>query len=192
MRNGLIVVKEDKTNEPYYHTKILGTLNNAFSAMGISDVSVSEQLAEVVTFYLYCQLKCRTIHADEIHSIIKAVLQTTGYEDVAEVLAEHHFRRKLKRRRVMVVTTDLEGMLRDGNLNISEISQKNNWDKSVIIDDLQNEYNLQYKTARHVASLVEERIFKMDVNEVNSSLVRQIMLSETARVLRTQKQMQTA
>lgn len=188
IKTGLTVIKSDRQEEPYLHTKVLGAISHALSDTGNPDVASAEDLADVVTFYLYEQNGSKTVDTNEIHSIIKAVLSTTGYEDAAEALTEFHLRRKLKRRRVSVVKMDLDEFLKSGDFD-SELYHRVRWEKSAIVHDLVSDFNLNRRTARHISGLVEAKIFKMDISDVPASLIRQVMLSETARVLKSQRQM---
>ena len=51
----LKVRKEDGSVEEYLHTKVMGAISNALASAGEADIFVAEQLAEVVTYYLYQQ-----------------------------------------------------------------------------------------------------------------------------------------
>ena len=103
----LKVIKADGSVEEYLHTKIIGTISNALGRIGSPDLYVAEEMAEVVTFYLYNRQNRRTVTSSEIFSIIKAVLTATKYEDAAVALNENHFERSLKRSRTQVVSIDI-------------------------------------------------------------------------------------
>jgi hypothetical protein len=186
------VIKTDGSTEEYLHTKIIGTVSNALAEVGQPDVLVAEHLAEVVTYYLYHKKKIRTITSGEILSIIKAVLTTTGYDDAAIALSEHHFERKLKRSRIEVVSIDLQD-LADAHMLRHSTNQPytNRWDKSIIVNDLVTKYDLCRQTARTIASMVEEKIFNMGITLVPASLIKQLVLGDTAAVMRAQQQLQT-
>ena len=193
VRSQLKVLKADGSIEEYIHTKVIGTISSALSKIGRSDVYIAEQFADVVTYYLYQQQDTNTVSSGEIFSIIIAVLTETGYTDAAEVLSEYHFRRKFKRLRTEVLSIDIQGIT-DAQL-IAETEQPNGgsqWDKSIIINKLIREYDFNTPTARMIASMVEGRIFNMEITTVPTSLIKQIVLSETAVVLRAQRQLQTA
>jgi hypothetical protein len=83
MDKQLQVTKADGTTEEYIHTKVVGTINNAFSATGRLDIAMAEDLAEVVTYYLYKKQDQRQVSTSEILSMIKAVLTSTGHEAAA-------------------------------------------------------------------------------------------------------------
>ena len=193
MQTQLKVIKADGSVEEYAHTKVMGTINNALDKIGQADVYIAEQLAEVVTYFLYHRQNHRSATSSEIFSIIKAVLTAISYEDAAIGLSEHHFERRLKRSRTEVVSIDIQD-LTDTELLVGTegTNSRSRWDKSRIVEDLVIKYDLCQPTARAIASMVEEKIFNMGINLVPSSLIKQLVLGDTATVLRAQRQLQTA
>ena len=187
----LKVRKENGSIEEYLHTKVMGTISNALAGVGEADIFVAEQLAEVVTYYLYQQQKGRSVNSGEILSIIKAVLSATGHEDAAVALNEHHFERRVKRSRVQVASIDVQE-LTDAKLLASgeELDGKCRWDKSVIVRSLLAEHGIAEQTARMIASMVEEKVFRMGMTLVPASLIKQLVLGDAAAVLRAQEQLQ--
>ena len=191
MQTQLKVIKEDGSVEEYLHTKVIGTISNALGEIGQADICVAEQLAEVVTYFLYRRQSRRSVTSNEVFSIIKAVLTATSYEDAAIVLSEHHFERKLKRSRIEVVSIDIQE-LTDAELlaGAEQSGCRCRWDKSRIVEDLVTKYSLCQQTARMIASMVEEKIFSMGITLVPASLIKQLVLGDTAAVLRAQRQLQ--
>ena len=53
MARQLEVTKSDGSSEEYLHTKVLGAINNAFDQIGDTDVFLAQELADVVTYYVY-------------------------------------------------------------------------------------------------------------------------------------------
>ncbi len=49
-------------------------------------VYIAEQLADVVTYYLYHEENIHSVTSNEIFSVIVAVLTETGYENAADAL----------------------------------------------------------------------------------------------------------
>jgi len=188
----LKVVKADGSVEEYLHTKVIGAISNALAYDGQADIHVAEELAEVVTYFLYHQKNPRTVTSGEIFSIIKAVLAATTYEDAAIILTEHHFNRKLRRSRIEVVSIDIQ-QLADAEMlcGTQQSSPRSRWDKSKIVNDLVTDYDVSRQTARTIASMVEEKIFSMGLTSVSASLIKQIVLGDTAAFLRAQRQLQT-
>jgi transcriptional regulator NrdR family protein len=188
----LKVIKADGSLEEYSHTKVMGTINNALCKIGQADVYIAEQLAEVVTYFLYHRQNSRSTTSSEIFSIIKAVLAAVNYEEAAIGLSDHHFERRLKRSRTEVVPIDIQELTDAELLAGSEADTgRCRWDKSRIVEDLVTKYDLRTPTARAIASMVEEKIFNMKINVVPSSLIKQLVLGDTATMLRAQRQLQT-
>lgn len=188
----LKVIKADGSAEEYLHTKVIGAISNALSRIGQADICIAEELAEVVTYFLYHKQKPLIVTSNEIFSIIEASLTTTGYEDAAVALSEHHFERRLKRSRIEVVSADIQ-QLSDAELlgRIEESGSRSRWDKSIIIEDLVTKHNLCRQTARMIASMVEEKVFNMGITQLPASLVKQLVLGDAAAVLRAERQLQT-
>ena len=188
----LKVIKTDGSTEQYLHTKVMGAIGNALAENGQADVYVAEELADVVTYFLYNKKHSYTVTGSEILSLVKAVLTATGYEEAAVALSEHHFERKLKRGRIEVVPVDIQE-LSDIELfgRAEESGDRSAWDKSRIVADLVANYGISRQTARMIASMVEEKIFNIQITQVPVSLIRQLVLGDTAAVLRAEKQLQT-
>ena len=188
----LKVIKADGSVEEYLHTTVIGAISNALGRVGQSDIGVAEQLAEVVTYFLYRKKNRRAVVSSEIFSIIKVVLTATSYEEAAIALSEHHFERKLKRSRVEVSLIDIQE-LADAELlcNAEGLAGRCRWDKSRIVNDLVTKHSVSMQTARTIASMVEEKIFSMGITLVPASLIKQLVLGDAAAVLRAQRQLQT-
>ena len=193
IRTQLKVIKADGSVEQYLHTKVMGTINNALGEADLANIEIAEHFAEVVTYYLYHQQDQRTVTSSEILSVIKAVLAATGYETAAVALSERHFERKLRRSRIEVVSADIKELTDAENLaGDGETNGRSRWDKSRIVQDLITTHKICRQTARLIAAMVEEKVFNMGITLVPSSLIRQLVLGDTATVLRAQRQLQTA
>lgn len=193
MRKQLLVIKADGTTEEYIHTKVIGTINNALSTSGRPDMAMAEDLAEVVTYYLYRRYNDRQVSSSEILSMIKAVLVSTGFESAALALGEHAMGRRLKRARTEILAVDIRDFADVERLHLARQSpERIPWDKSRIIDELIERSGLSRQTARVVAAMVEERIFNMGMTLVPQSLLKQLVLGETATVLQAQRDLQNA
>ncbi|MHC4617423.1 MAG: hypothetical protein ACYTEQ_06685 [Planctomycetota bacterium] len=188
----LRVMKADGSIERYLHTKVIGTIGNALAGVDHADTCRAEQLAEVVTYFLYHKQKPLVATSSEILSVIQAVLTATGYEDAAARLTDHHFGRKLRRSRVEVLSVDVQNHTDVQVLSeAAQSSGRSRWDKSRIVEDLVAKHNLNRQTARTIASMVEEKIFNMGITLVPASLIKQLVLGDAAAVLRAERQLQT-
>ena len=188
----LKVIKADNSVEEYLHTKVIGTISNALAHIGQDDICIAEQLAEVVTYFLYHKQKTRRVTSSEIFSIIKAVLTETEHGEAAIALSEHYFERKLKRSRIEVVSADIQQLSDAKRLcKTEESGSRTRWNKSRIVEDLVTKHGVGRKTARTIASMVEQKIFGMGITLVPASLVEQLVLGDAATVLRAEHQLQT-
>ncbi len=193
VRSQLYVVKSDGSIEEYVHTKVIGTINRVLSKVGADSVYLAEQLTDVVTYYLYNQQNTQKVTSGEIFSIIIAILTETGYEDAADILNEFHLRRRFKRLRTEVISINVQEISDAQILADTEQSENSQpWNKSEIVNSLTGRYDFDIATARMIASMVEDRIFSLEITTVPTSLIKQIVLSEAALVMRAQKQLQTA
>jgi transcriptional regulator NrdR family protein len=183
----LKVIKADGSAEEYMHTKVMGAINDALGRSRQADTYVAEELAEVVTFYLYNQQARHSVSSNEIFSVIKTILAATGYEEAAILLSEYHFERRLKRSRTEVIGIDIRD-LTDAELlgSVDGEVDRSRWNKAVIIDDLEIKHGISRQTARTIASMVEEQVFNTGITQIPASLVRQLVLSNAAAVLRAQ------
>lgn len=192
MNKQLRVVKANGNTEPYLHTKVIGTINHALTAVSQSDMPTAEDLAQVVTFYLYNKQKRTRVGASEIFAMIKAVLGATGHEDAALALSTHASQRRLARARTEVLAIDVQEFADAQKLYEDRHSHRRTpWDKAQIVHDLTTRLDVPHHTARAVASVVEERIFRMEMTMIPLSLIKQLVLGETAAMLRAQQELHT-
>jgi len=188
----LKVIKADGSVEEYFHTKIIGAINNALDVTDQADICIAEELAEAVTYFLYHRQNRRRVTSSEIFSMIQAVLMATGYNDAAIVLNEHYYERKLKRSRIEVVAIDVQE-LSDADLlaQAEELPGRSRWDKSRIVKYLVTKHKVCRQTARTIASMVEEKTLNMGITLVPASLIKQLVLGDAAAVLRVERLLQT-
>ena len=194
MKTQLKVIKADGTVENYVHTKVFASLCSAMSCTDQLDTEIAENLADVVTYYLYQNKTQLKVFSEEIFSIIVAVLASADYEEAALAIDEHRRIRKLKRNRVEVIKIDLEGHENDTR-KLAEVYHslhRDPWNKSEISRDLFEKWGLERDVARTVATMVEEKILDLQMKLVPSSLVKHFVLAQTASMLKTDNSLQTA
>ena len=183
------VLKTDGSIEQYIHTKVLSTINKALSAGGGEDsIFASEQLAEVVTYYVHTEYSNRLVTSGEIFSIVKAVLVSTEYVEAATGLNRYHYMRKLGRGRLEVASIDVQH-LSDAESLCGE-GERSRWDKSRIVEYLVGNYEIERQTARAIASTVEEKILSMCISRVPVSLIKQLVLSDAAAMLEAHRELE--
>lgn len=182
------VLKADSSVEPYIHTKVLAALCNGFSERSINDTGLCEQLAEVITYYVY-QRQETVVSVETVFSIIKAVLTETGYSDIAEALSEHRNKRCIRRKRLEVLQTEVKDF-REIYRQAGKISKKR-WSKSDIVKQLMETGRFDRQTARTIAGMAEDKVFALGITKIPSSLVKQIVLNDAAAVLHAEDNLQT-
>lgn len=193
MKARLKVIKSDATIEEYLHTKVMHTISRVLDGIGQADITTAESLSEVVTYYLYQRHGESVILSSEVLSVVKVSLASVGFEAAAEALTEHHYQRKLRRSRTEVVHINLaEASDAEKFIGGAVQLEKSPWNKSVVIEDLAAVQGVGRSLARTIAGMVEEKVFNMGSARVPRSLIRQLVISETATVLRAQRQLQTA
>ncbi len=189
----LKVVKADGSVEDYLHTKVMGTICNALAATGEPDIFIAEELAEVVTYYLYNKDNRHTVSSSEVFSVIKTVLESTAFEQAAVLLSEYHYHRQIRRARIEVIDVNVR-KLGDARkmCTVQNPQNRSRWNKSIIITDLVAKHSLNRQLARVVAAMVEEKILGMQVNVVSRSLISQLVIADAAAVLSAQNQLALA
>ena len=168
------ILKSDGSDEPYLHTKVLGSFNHALSHVSGDCLYAAEQMAEAVTFYLYRQVQHGSLSTDEIHQMIRSILTSTGYHHEAIALDEHRLERKLRRKRTEVI---------DDIRHHGKVTSSTHWKKSRIVNDLTNQHSIDHFLARVIASAVEEKILNMGLTKVRKSLIRHLVIADMESML---------
>jgi transcriptional regulator NrdR family protein len=179
----LSVIKANGTTEEYLHTKVFGTFSRALDDIGQTNIFAAEQFAEAVTFHLYHNNHSSSVKSDNIHNLIVTVLNETGYPDAAEALTDHRMYRNIKRSRIEVI----EDHYTPGSSNTTNTSR---WNKTKIVKDLTQKYDLDKNLARAIAASVEEKVLKLDMTQLHSNLVEQLVISETNIMVRAEQQLE--
>ncbi len=193
MRTQLKVIKADGSSEEYMHTKVLAAVSNALASSNGPDTKTAEQLAEVITYTLYNKQKRRTISSGEIFSIVKAALASAGLEGAAAAFNDYHYRRQLMRARIEVAHINIKEMTdAEKFAELCRRAEKSRWDKSRIVACLADEFRIDRLTARAIASAVEQKVLNLELSVVPSSLVKQLVLSESAAFFKASRQMQNS
>ena len=168
------ILKSDGSNEPYLHTKVLGSFNHALSYVGDECLYAAEQMTEAITFYLYQQVQHGTLSTDEIHQMILSILTSTGYGHAATTLNEHRLKRKLRRKRTEVI---------DDMQHHDNVPNYGHWEKSRIVNDLTEQHSIDPFLARVIASAVEEKILSMGLTKVRKSLIHHLVIADMETML---------
>jgi hypothetical protein len=119
------------------------------------------------------------------------VLVATGYEEAALALSQHSVERRLMRARTEVLALDLAEFSDAEKLyETRQSAPRTPWDKAQIVRDLTTRLGISHHIARAVASAVEEKVLRMEMTAVPLSLIKQLVLGETATLLRAEQELQ--
>lgn len=191
MRTQLKVIKADGSSEEYMHTKVLAAVSSALVSSTGPDTKTAEQLAEVITYTLYHKQKRRAVSSGEIFSLVKAALTSAGFENAATAFNDHHYKRRLMRARIEVAHIDIKEMADAEKFSeLCRIAEKSRWDKSRIVAYLADRFRIDRPTARAIASAVEQKVLNLELSVVPSSLLKQLVLNESAAFFKASSQMQ--
>lgn len=175
-----MVRKRDGRIVPFDKKKIADAIFKAAQSVGGEDRLLAEELAEAVTFYLNKMGK-EIPDIEEIQDAVEKVLIETGHAKTAKAYILYrdmrNRRRELlkvrKEKRTRVSSTDLSLMV--ATPTGSEILP---WDKSKISQALIREANLSISVAEAIASAVEEKVFQSGLEQISTSLVRELVDNE--------------
>jgi transcriptional regulator NrdR family protein len=179
----LSVIKANGTTEEYLHTKVIGTFSHALDDVDQTNIFAAEQFAEAVTFHLYHNNHSRSVKSDNINVLIVTVLNETGYPDAATALKEHRMYRSIRRSRIEV--------RKDNSMpEAPSMANTSRWNKTKIITDLTQKYDLEKNLARAIAASVEEKVLKLGMTQIHSNLVEQLVIAETDIMVRAEKELE--
>jgi len=179
----LKVLKSDGSVETYLHTKVMGAIAAALGDSGLYQEGITDHLAEAVTEYIANRYGSSTISTDEIHAMIEAVLSETGHYEAALALHEHRLTRQVKRSRTEVIHRFNNTAISNPLTSVSSKDPvdeftRNPWNKSIIVSELLEERQISRPLARAVAGAVEEKVLRLQVRCVFSTLIRALVENE--------------
>lgn len=160
------ITKADGSTEAYLHTKVLGSLHRAMAAVQSDSLEAAQMLSDSITYFLYQRFEGATLTTDQLHQMALTVLEGAGYVNAGESLSAHRLNRQLQRRRVRVVD-----------------SQWPAWDKSFIVKDLIERYQIDKTLSRAIAGSVEEKILRMGAAHIRKGLIRHLVVTDMEDLL---------
>lgn len=163
-RQVIIVTKRDGTVERFGPAKLVNTLARAMQAHQY-DTKLAEPLARAVAMHLREWGDSRPPTTNYIHRCVCSVLRQTGLGDVAEDLAAERRLRAVRRRRIRVI---------DAGDDAGGVA----WQKSAIVQTLQNKYGLRYAVCRFLAGQIEQQVFALNYRRVKTSFLAELVRNE--------------
>ncbi len=174
------VRKRDGKIVPYQREKIAEAIFKAAQKVGGEDRTLSEKLAKEVEEYL---LRKNLLLPDieEIQDAVEKILIENGHAKTAkEFILYREWRNRVrslikvrKEKRDSLSSTDFSLLVSTPG---EEEIQK--WDKNRIRDALMRECNLSISVASAIASAVEEKVLRSGLEEISTTLIRELVNNE--------------
>jgi len=161
--------------------KITEAIFQAAQAVGGSDSSVSENLADEVVLFLYSSKGDHLPNVEQVQDAVEKVLIERGHAKTAKAYILYRDQRsKIRQQKVAAKpdsaeagkeqdATDLALFVRVSDDNIVQ------WDRERIISALKKEAGVAEEIAHKIAREVEDQIISARVKRLTSSLVRELV-----------------
>lgn len=159
------VAKRDGSVEPFGFAKLRRCLSVAMKGCGY-DAVYADALARAVALHLQDWRDATPATTGYIAGCVKAVLEETGLNDVANFLDRHRRQRDLRRSRIDLV-----------ELTAPERVQRK-WTKRRVVEALVEAYGVRLPVARILAGEVEQRVLALNYNVISTSLLNEIIRNE--------------
>jgi len=175
--------KRDGKVMPFDRSKIADAIFKAARAVGGEDRYVAEELASAVTDYLNRHYEGDIPGIEDIQDMVEKVLIETGHAKTAKAYILYRDKRSQARRAMTVRkamrsrhgrnTTDT-ALLVDTGAKDALLP----WDKGRIAEALEKEAHLDVRTARKVATAVEQRVLASGLSRISTGLIRELVDNE--------------
>ncbi|MFO7957624.1 MAG: anaerobic ribonucleoside-triphosphate reductase [Candidatus Brocadiia bacterium] len=166
---------------PFDESKIANAIFKAAQAVGGDDRMLAEELASMVTMMLERNHNGSPPDIEEIQDTVEKVLIETGHARTAKAYILYRDRRARIRQSLQV----RKPVRKSGNstdiallVNTETQDQLAEWDKTKIANALEVEADLARRTAREIASAVEERVMDSGLTRISTSLIRELVDNE--------------
>jgi ribonucleoside-triphosphate reductase len=166
---------------PFDQSKIANAIFKAAQAVGGDDRMLAEELASMVTMMLERNHNGSPPDIEEIQDTVEKVLIETGHARTAKAYILYSDRRARIRQSLQV----RKPVRKSGNstdiallVNTETQDQLAEWDKTKIANALEVEADLARRTAREIASAVEERVMDSGLTRISTSLIRELVDNE--------------
>lgn len=171
MNSTIRVCKRDGTVEPFVISKMLNCIRNGLTASGETcglDTTAAGGLAEAVFEYLQSSYAASPVPSRHLAELVELVLCETGHASASMAIRQHAAHRDFCRKRVMVATPRPS----DGRF------AQRRWNKSLLVQHLRRQHQLEAPAARMIAGRAEEIIFGCGLRVVTAGFVRETAKSE--------------
>lgn len=168
---GIRVRKRDGSTEPLSFCKLTGGMRRSLEAAGEAiglEAATSAGLAEAIHDYLRRAGREEAIDTRHLAELVELVLLQTGHNGAAAVFHQYQSLRDQQRRRLMVA----------GQRPSDGRYVQRRWDKSLVVQHLRRQHNLESTVARLIAGRVEQLMFACGLRVVTGGLVYEMIKSE--------------
>jgi len=168
---------------PFDQSKIADAIFKAAEAVGGEDRYVADQLASAVSDYLDRYYEGDTPGIEDIQDMVEKVLIETGHARTAKAYILYRDKRA-QARRAMTVRKVTRGRNRRDSTDAALLVDTGakdallSWDKGRIAEALEKEAHLDAKTARKVATAVEQKVIASGLSRISTGLVRELVDNE--------------
>jgi hypothetical protein len=162
------VRKRDGAIEPFAKSKIADCLQAVLATSGEGSKDVASDLADAVSAFVAATRREHPYRSSQVAALLRRVLQETGHPRAAELLGQHARERDRMRRSVSVLAW---------KASVGRIVPRR-WNKTVLTNRLQKEFDLEYVVARMIAARVERTVLTLDMRHVTGGLVRELASNE--------------
>ncbi len=158
--------------------KIVEAIFAAMQVVGEENQTIAEEIADQVIIKLEKIFKDKIPQVEEVQDIVEETLIKEGMVKVVKAYILYRDKRNRIRERLKVrkeinnhkSTTDL-------SLLVSTTTYESifPWDRKKIVQALVKEAELPLDISMSIAKAVEEKIFDLDLNEISTSLIRELV-----------------
>ena len=182
------IVKRDGSHELFDKSKIADAITRAAQTVGEENTDIAESIAAAVAIYLGKRLNGQPATADQVSDAVERVLIQMAHAEIALAYARYRDRRTRIRR---LRSGDMRALL--GELEEAQHEREakrattttwpvrtsresiESWDRSRIVEALQEETGLDASLAALIALEVEKQIQDAGITALTASLVRELV-----------------
>jgi len=178
---GTYIRKRDGRLVPFDKKKIASAIFKAAKAVGGENRELAEELAEAGAFYLRRNYSGSVPNIEEVQDIVEKILIETGHARTAKAYILYRDSRARKRQELKVRKKIVHsGNSTDLALMVSPSSkdQMFKWDRARIVLALIREAHFPQHVAEEIAAAVEKKIFNSGLDQLSTSLIRELVDNE--------------
>ena len=170
------IKKRDGTVVPFDKSKISNAIYMAAKAIGGDDRELADKLANEVVLFLYTLKGDKTPEIEEVQDAVEKILIESGHARTAKAYILYRKQREILRKKQLLTKLPTERDTTDYALFVRTSDDDFvSWDRTRIINALENETGVDIVVAQKIAEETEETILNSNVHLISSSLIREIV-----------------